>query len=169
MTKSYANTFNDSRLESGKLMAASQLKRSHLFIHLSAIICGIIGFLPIPIKDAIPMAAIQILMIFALGRVFDQRVSSSAISGFLGVTVATSVGRALVRLLPAVGLAVSALVAFVVTEAIGWMTAHGMAELFRKEWERQKSAKEAADAYAEAEYLKSLTRDDSEAEDFSGI
>ena len=61
----------------------------------------------------------------------------------------------------------SALVAAIVTEGVGWLMAVDMAKSFRKEWECQKNAKEAADAYAEAEYYKkTLENDDTEAEEF---
>jgi uncharacterized protein (DUF697 family) len=73
----------------------------------------------------------------------------------------------LVKLIPVVGWGVSAAVAAGVTEAIGWTVAVDMAKNFRKEWERQKNAKDAADAYAEAEYYrKAAENDNSEAEAF---
>ena len=44
-----------------------------------------------------------------------------------------------------------------------------MANFSRKEWERQVNAKDAADAYAEAEYYKQVVENrKSEADDFSG-
>lgn len=150
-------------------MTKSQLTKCNVCIHIFAFICGFFGLLPIPVADAIPIVIFQVIMAIILGHVFNHGFTGAAFKGIISATAATFIGRALVQLIPFVGWAVSASVAFVVTETIGWSIAVDMANFSRKEWERQVNAKDAADAYAEAEYYKQVVENrKSEADDFSG-
>ena len=166
MAKDYKNIIKDKRLEAGKLMTESQLAKCNAAIHTASVASGVSGFIPVPVADAVPISAAQVTMVIALGKIFDQEITSAAAKGLISAAAATFVGRNLVKLIPVVGWGVSAAVAAGVTEAIGWSVAVDMAKNFRKEWERQKNAKDAADAYAEAEYYRNAAEnDDSEAED----
>lgn len=168
MAKNYAKIAKDKYLEAGKLMTKTQKVKCNIVIHLAAVICGVCGFIPLPVADAIPIAITQVIMILLLGAILEHGITMAFLKGMFYATAATFIGRALVQLIPVVGAIVSTGVAFVVTEAVGWSIAVDMAKSFRTEWERQKNAKDAADAYAEAEYYKkALDNDDSEAEDFS--
>lgn len=168
MGKNYWKISKDKRLEAGKLMTKLQLTKCNLCIHIAAIICGVIGFIPIPVADAIPIVIVQVVMVLLLGTIFGHGFTTAALKGIIYAAAATLIGRALVQLIPVVGWIVSAAVAAIVTEAIGWSMASDMAKSFRAEWERQKNAKDAADAYTEAKYYKQFVEEDeSEAEDFS--
>lgn len=173
MAKDYKKIIKDKRLEAGKLMTQDQLTKCNVAIHTATVASGACGFIPVPVADAIPISAAQVTMVIALGAIFDQEITSSAAKGLISAAAATFVGRNLVKLIPIVGWGISAAVAAGVTEAIGWTVAVDMANNFRKEWERQKNAKDAADAYAEAEYYKKAAEgddaeeaNDAEAEDF---
>ncbi len=168
MAKNYAKIAKDKYLEAGRLMTKAQKVKCNIVIHLAAVICGVFGFIPISFADAIPIAITQVIMILLLAAILYHGITLAIFKGMIYATAATFIGRALVQLIPLVGAFVSAGVAFAVTEAVGWSIAADMAKSFRTEWERQKNAKDAADAYAEAEYYKkALDNDDSEAEDFS--
>ncbi|MBR3312878.1 MAG: hypothetical protein IKG18_01930 [Atopobiaceae bacterium] len=170
MAKDYKKIIDDKRLEAGNLMTQSQLEQSNAAIHIASIASAASGFIPVPVADAVPISAAQVTMVIALGGIFDQEITSAAAKGLIGAAAATFVGRNLVKLIPVVGWGVSAAIAAGVTEAIGWTIAVDMATAFRKEWERQKNAKEAADAYAEAQFYKNAAEsDDFEAEDFADV
>jgi len=168
MAKDYKMIIQDKRLEAGKLMTESQLTQCNVAIHIASVASGASGFIPILVADAVPISAAQVTMVIALGTIFDQEITSSAAKGLIGAAAATFIGRNLVKLIPIVGWGVSAAVAAGVTEAIGWTVAVDMAKNFRKEWERQRNAKDAADAYAEAEYYKKTKAESNndDAEDF---
>lgn len=167
----YKKIIHDKRLEAGKLMTKEQITKCNIAIHAAAATSGVCGAIPIPIADAIPMSAAQVTMVVALGKIFDQEITEVAAKGLIGAAASTFVGRELVKLIPVAGWAISAGVAATVTEAIGWILAVDMANKFRAEWDRKRNAKNAADAYAEAEYYKKANEDsnnyDNEAEDFS--
>lgn len=167
MAKDYKKIIKDKRLEAGKLMTQDQLVKCNVAIHTASVASGAGGFFPVPMADAVPISVAQVTMVISLGKVFDQEITSAVAKGVISAAAATFVGRNLVKFIPVVGWVVSATVAAGVTEAIGWTVAVDLAKSFRKEWERQKNAKDAADAYAEAEYYKKdVEVRDSEAEDF---
>lgn len=171
MDKDYKGVIRDKRLEAGQLMTKAQLAECNIAIHSASVASAASGFMPIPVADAVPISAAQVAMAIALGKVFDQEITSVAAKGLIGAAAATFVGRNLVKLIPVVGWGVSAAVAAGVTEAIGWTIAVDMAKSFRKEWERQRSANDAAAAYAEAEFYKRYRTEgeDEEAEDFADL
>ena len=170
MAKDYKNVIKDKRLEAGKLMTGDQITKCNVAIHTASVASGAAGAIPIPVSDAIPITAAQVTMVIALGKIFDQELSDSAAKGLIGAAASTFVGRSLIKLIPVAGWAASAAVAAGVTEAIGWTIAVDFANNARKEYERLKNAKDAADAYAEAENLKrekAARAEENEAEDFS--
>ncbi len=158
MEMNYRKAIEDKRLEAGKLMTGSQIKECNAIIHASAIASGICGFVPIGVADAVPISATQLSMVIALGKIFNQEVTSSTAKGIIGAAAGTFVGRSLVKYIPVAGWYISASVAAGVTEAIGWTVAVDMAKFYRKEWERQKSAREAADAFAKAAYYQQVEK-----------
>lgn len=166
--KDYKYVTRDKRLEAGKIMTEEQLALSNGAIHTAAIASAASGFIPIPVADAIPISAAQITMVMSLGAIFKQDITESAAKSIITAAAATFVGRNLIKLVPVAGWIASASIAAGVTEAIGWTVAVDMAKSYRSGWENQKNAKEAADAFAEAEFYKRKNnqQDDVEAEDF---
>ena len=73
------------------------------------------------------------------------------------------------KLIPIIGWGISASVAALITEIIGWTVAIDFAKAYRSEYKRRISAQEAADSYAKAEYYKNTQSRETaeEAEDFS--
>lgn len=166
----YKKIIADKRLEAGNLMTKDQMTKANVAIHTAAVASGALGAIPIPVADALPISAAQVTMVIALGKIFDQSITEGAAKGLIGAAASTFVGRNLVKLIPIAGWVISAAVAAGVTEAIGWIVAVDFAKQARKEWERKKSAAEAAGAYAEAEQLKKekeMAADAGDAEDFS--
>ncbi len=165
------DTNNNHRLENGKLTTVRQTLLCHFIIHIAAVINAIIGLLPLlDLSDSIFIGIFQIIMAVLLGLVFKQKISLSLFKGVIVWCAASFIGRNLVQYISGIGWIVSALVAFIVTEIVGWGVTKDMAESFRLEWHRKNSAIEAANAYAEAEYYKqnyetNITNE--EAEDFS--
>lgn len=168
--KDIKKLIKDSRMEAGKLMTKAQMIKCNIAIHTAAVASGVCGAVPIPIADAIPIGAAQVAMVIAIGNIFGQKISGSTAKGMLGAVATSTLGRAAVKLIPLAGWVVSATVAAGITEAYGWYIAAEIARGFRKEWEGQKNAKEAADAYSEAEYYKrakGLDKPEEETEDIS--
>lgn len=172
MAQDYKRKIIDKRREAGKLMTADQITKCNAAIHTAAVAAGGVGFIPIPVVDAIPISAVQVTMVVALGKIFDQTITDSVAKGFIGAAASTLVGRSLAKMIPIVGWGVSAGVAAGVTEAIGWTIAVDLAKSARTEWQRKKNAEDAANAYAEAEFYKKQAQNstecsDEEVEDFS--
>lgn len=167
MAKDYKKAIKDKRLEAGKLMTEKQIGQCNAAIHTASVAAGASGAIPIPVADAIPISAAQVTMVFALGKIFDQEITSSAAKGAIAAAASTFVGRNLIKLIPIAGWIVSAGVAAGVTEAIGWTIAVDMAKNYRKEYERKINAANAAEAWAEVEAYKQTFDCDDEADDFS--
>lgn len=166
----YKQVIKDKKLEAGNLMTDSQLAKCNGIIHTASVASGVAGAIPISIADAIPISAAQITMVIGLGKVFGQKIEEAGAKSIIAAAASTFVGRSLVKLIPVVGWGVSAVVAGGVTEAIGWTVALDFAKSYRQEYMRVQNAKEAADAYAKANYYKEENKyNDSseEAEDFS--
>lgn len=168
MSKDYKKAIKNKRLEAGKLMTEKQIAQCNTAIHTASVASGASGAIPIPIADAIPISAAQVTMVIALGKIFDQEITAAAAKGAIAAAASTFVGRNLVKLIPVAGWIVSAAVAAGVTEAIGWTIAVDMAKNYRQEYERQKNAADAAEAWAEAEAYKQAQNDDfdDDAEEF---
>lgn len=171
MAKDYKKVIKNKRLEAGNLMTEKQIGLCNAAIHTATVAAGASGAIPIPIADAIPISAAQVVMVIALGKIFNQEISSSAAKGAIAAAGSTLIGRNLVKFIPIVGWGISAAVAAGVTEAIGWTIAVDMAKNYRTEYERRKNADDAAHAWAEVEEYKQSNNTDTEdeADDFSEI
>ncbi len=123
MQENYKNKTKQKKAEAEKIMTKKQLKQCNIAIHSAAVASGAAGVIPIPVMDAVPISAVQLSMVLALGKIFDQKITESAAKGLIGAAASTLVGRALVKFIPIVGWGVSAAVAAGVTEAIGWTIA----------------------------------------------
>ena len=165
--KDYKKIIADKKLEAGSLMTSEQVKKCNIAIHSASVAAGAEGAIPLPGVDAIPISATQIAMVIGLGKIFDQNLSESTAKSIIGAAAATFVGRNLVKFIPIIGWGISAAVAAGITEAIGWMSAVDFAKNYRKEWERKKSAEQAAHSKIESEYYKKSAQTTAEAEDFS--
>ncbi len=145
--KEFKRMAEDARLEAGKLMTSKQIASCHTIIHTSAITCGGLGFIPIPIADAVPMSAAQVTMVISLGKVFDIELTESAAKSILSAAAATLIGttiaRSILKFIPGIGWLASAGVAFTVTEALGWTIANDFAKQYRKDCEIQREKERA--------------------------
>jgi len=164
----YKRILKDKKLEAGDLMSEEHYKKCSVAIHTASAASAAVGFIPIPMVDAIPISAAQVTMVIALGKIFNQELTETAAKGLIGAAASTFVGRNLVKFIPIVGWIVSSGVAAVITEIIGWTAAIDFAKSYRAEYKRKMAAQEAADAYAEAEYAKKANNNENiDAEDFS--
>ncbi|MCR5660612.1 MAG: GTP-binding protein [bacterium] len=178
----YKEIIKAKQLEAGKLMTDDQILQCNLAIHTASAASAASGFIPIPMADAIPITACQVTMVIALGKIFDQEISSAAAKGIIGAAASTFVGRNLVKLIPIVGWFVSAGVAAGVTEAMGWTIAVDMAKNCRdkiknKAKDEIKEAEKEAKEKIEEEFSQKagsadnanwdLGGNDNEAEDFT--
>ena len=104
-----------------------QMKKCNAIIHGASVAAGGVGtgMAQIPLADNTIITPIQIGMIIALGKVFDQRVSKSAATAILGSMAASFVGRGvsqvLVGWIPFFGNAINTATAAGLTETIGWV------------------------------------------------
>lgn len=168
MEKDYKKVITNKRLEAGNLMTKDQIIKCNIIIHTASVASGAAGGIPILVADALPITAAQITMTLALSKVFDQEITKATAYGMIAAAASTFVGRNLIKMVPIAGWVASATVAAGVTEAIGWTIAVDFASMFRKEWERRRNAKEAADAYAENEkYKRAAEKYNEDAEDFN--
>lgn len=123
MANEYKQVISEKKIEAKRLMTDDQVTKCNIAIHTASVAAAAGAFVPIPGVDAVPITAIQVTMVLALGKVFDQKVSDSAAKGLIGAAASTFIGRSLVKLIPIAGWAASSAVAAGVTEAIGWTVA----------------------------------------------
>ena len=101
--------------------------KCHAIIHGASVAAGAAGAIPIPFADIIPISAIQIGMVIALGKVFGYQISKSAAKGIIaagaGAAVGKTVFRNLVKVVPKAGMVAGAAIAASATEALGWLIA----------------------------------------------
>jgi uncharacterized protein (DUF697 family) len=103
-----------------------QRDECHLIIHGAATSsAGIAAAMAqAPGTDNIPIVAIEIGMVIALGRVFGVSLTESAAKGIIAGYAGTLVGRGIFQFLigwtPVLGNAVNAATAASVVEALGW-------------------------------------------------
>ena len=114
--------------EAKKLMTSGQSLKCGIVIHSAAVACGGAGMMPIPVVDAVPISAVQISMVLALGGIFHQKITESAAKAVISSAAGTLLGRTAVKLIPGVGWFVSGTVAAALTEAIGWIVAKEYAQ-----------------------------------------
>lgn len=105
------------------LMTKDQIRKCNIAIHTASVVSGAGGAIPFPVADSFPITGSQILMVYALGKIFKIKVSESVAKGIIGAAASTLVGRTIVKLIPVAGLVITATVAAVITEAIGWTIA----------------------------------------------
>lgn len=110
-------------------MPEDQKQKCHTIIYGAAVAAGGAGsgLAQVPMADSAVITPIQIGMIIALGKVFDQKITKSAANAILSGMVASFAGRTasqlLVGWLPLVGSAVNAATAASLTELVGWNAA----------------------------------------------
>lgn len=106
-------------------MLTNEMKdRCAYIIHGAATTAGAIGLSPIPGSDAAPIMATQVAMILALGSALKVPVEKSFASSLAKNAIAKQAGKYLagqiLKVIPFVGSAGNAAVAFGITEALGW-------------------------------------------------
>ena len=110
-------------------MPEDQKQKCNTIIHGAAVAAGGAGsgLAQVPMADSAIITPIQIGMIIALGKVFDQNITKSAANAIFSGMVASFAGRTasqlLVGWLPLVGNAVNAATAASLTELVGWNSA----------------------------------------------
>ncbi|GAA7380073.1 hypothetical protein ID0624_06120 [Helicobacter pylori] len=106
----------------------AMIDESKTIIHIAAGAAGSVGLIPIPFSDALAIAPIQAGMIYKMNDAFGVKmkdsVTTSLITGLLGVTAVAQVGRTLVngllKFIPVVGSVAGGATAAVITEGIGF-------------------------------------------------
>ncbi len=106
----------------------AMIDESKNIIHLTSVVAGSVGLIPIPFSDALAIAPIQAGMIYKMNDAFgvkmENSVATSLITGLLGVTAVAQVGRTLVnglfKFIPVVGSVAGSATAVVITEGIGF-------------------------------------------------
>ena len=105
-----------------------QKKTARKVIGTTASVCAAIAAVPIPLADILPITSAQVAMIMSIGYISGRSMSKKTVSEFLtaaGINVGAAfvireVARGLVKwILPGVGNAISASVAFAATWGIG--------------------------------------------------
>lgn len=110
-------------------MTESEKSQCHHIIHLNAVAASGVaaGIAQLPGADNLPLAAIEVEMVIALGQVFGISVTKSGakgiIAGVAGTTVGRTVSQFLVGWVPGLGNAINASTAAGVVEALGWAAA----------------------------------------------
>lgn len=133
MASEYKTVIKEKKNVADKLMTSEELKACNIAIHTASVAAGAEGVIPIPGVDAVPISATQAAMVFALGKIFDQKLTDSTVKALIGAAASTFAGRNLIKLVPFIGWATSAVVAAGVTEAIGWTIAVDFAKSHQKD------------------------------------
>ena len=115
-------------------MTTADMKAKQI-IHSASVAAGSVAVSPIPFTDAALLVPIQVGMITALFKAYDQKMVTGAIRGAVWAVAATSFGRGIVgnafKFIPGLGTvagaAISATTAAGVTELIGWAIARELA------------------------------------------
>ena len=106
-----------------------QREKCNAIIHGAALATGSAGagLAQIPLSDSALITPIQIGMIIALGKVFEQEITESVATSILAGIIAPFVGRSVSQVVfgwvPLLGNAVNATTAASLTELIGWRVA----------------------------------------------
>ena len=133
MASEYKTVIKEKKNVADKLMTSEELKACNIAIHTASVAAGAEGVIPIPGVDAVPISATQAAMVFALGKIFEQKLTDSTVKALIGTAASTFAGRNLIKLVPFIGWATSAVVAAGVTEAIGWTIAVDFAKSHQKD------------------------------------
>ncbi len=134
-TNNFGDKLNDklnkAKENASKNMTLKQKMACHAIIHATSMANGVIGVIPVPVADTIPITAAQITMILALGNVFDNKLTKSDAQIILKAAAAPLAGRALVKggltLFPGIGWAINGAIAGVITKFLGWTIANDFA------------------------------------------
>ena len=106
------------------MMNEAQKNKCHAIIHSASAVAGFCGTSPIPGSDAIPIMAVQVGMIIALGEVFDVHFTKSYAESLVKTKLASEAGKMLagqaLKLIPGFGSIANATIAASITEALGW-------------------------------------------------
>ena len=117
-----------------KYMTTEQERKCHAIIHAHSVATGAVGFgvAQIPFAHHVVITPIQISMIVALGRVFNQKISNamamSVITNKLAEPLGVAAAATLWKYIPGVGNAINAGTAGVITEGLGWLMANEFAQ-----------------------------------------
>ena len=105
-------------------LTPKQARMCHTTIHVSALSCAAVAFIPVPVADTIPITAAQISMVLKLGRIFDKKLTKSDAQILLKTLAAPLAGRTLAKaglaLVPGVGWTINGAIAGTITEILGW-------------------------------------------------
>lgn len=110
-------------------MPEDQKKKCHTIIHAAAVSAGGAGtgLAQVPLADSTIITPIQLGMIVALGKVFDQKITEAAAKAIISSMAASFAGRTASQLLigwvPVLGNAVNTATAAGLTELVGWTAA----------------------------------------------
>ena len=110
-------------------MTPEEKDKCHAIIHSAAASGAGIAFsmAQLPGADNLPLTAIEIAMVVALGQVFGISITESGaksmIAAFLGTIVGRGVSQFLIGWIPGIGNAVNATTAGGVIESLGWAVA----------------------------------------------
>lgn len=108
-----------------KIIMNEKIKsRCNYIIHTSSAAAGGVGAMPVPGSDAMPLMAIQVGMIMLLAQELKIPFEEATAKAMAKNVIAKNVGKLFVgeltKIIPGIGSAVNAGVAFCVTEALGW-------------------------------------------------
>lgn len=143
-------------------MPEDQKKKCAAIIHSAATAAGAAGagVAQIPLADSALITPIQVTMIIALGKVFDQEIIESTARAIISGAAASFAGRAASQLLlgwiPGVGNLINTGTAASITEMIGWSAANKFFEeqaswLYDSEDEQDEFDEEKNDDVAEGQ------------------
>ena len=128
---------SENKRKATSFMTYDQIDKCHKIIHTASVSAGAAGAIPIPVADAIPITAAQVVMVISLGNVFEREITNTAAKTLLTGVAAPIVGRtvasSLLKLIPVAGWMLSAALAATITEAIGWSIAGSFAKQYQKE------------------------------------
>ena len=109
-------------------MTGEQQSKCEFRIHAAASAAAAVGLVPIPGADIGPISAIQVAMILSLADIFEvpftsELATQSAKTFMVGQLGKNLVGQA-AKFIPFLGVGINATIAFGLTTALGWETAH---------------------------------------------
>ena len=114
-------------------MTDDEKKKCHAIIHTATVLAGLSSLIPIRCADAVPITGAQILMIIALGKVFEVNISKSiataVTSGFAAIMAGRTAVSSILKFVPFLGQVANVSIAGGITEALGWATAYSFHSL----------------------------------------
>lgn len=107
-------------------MTEEQKIKCHTVIHSASTAAAAVGagLAQFPVADNAVIVPIQVSMVVALGKIFNQHITDSVANGMILGSAGTFVGRAFSQIfscwIPGIGNIINASTAAGITEAIGW-------------------------------------------------